>query len=127
MKGYLDDEDEEEDDEEENLKSYTSLIFNAQTPTTKPQLLATLPERPAVDLLVSRYFNSNSPALRKYNKPATCHVLNCFSHHTSTSIPEKCMRLSRLFLPPFYSLLLFPTFHVSFKVVNYSYPRFYTS
>jgi hypothetical protein len=72
MKTYLDDEEEDEYDEEENLKSYTSLIFNAQTPTTKVQLLAALPPRPTVDLLVSRYFNSNSPALRKCNKTVTC-------------------------------------------------------
>ncbi|KAE9364190.1 hypothetical protein N431DRAFT_354338 [Stipitochalara longipes BDJ] len=70
MKSYLEDEDEDEDDEEENLKSYTSLIFNAQTPTTKAQLLAAMPQRPAVDLLVSRYFNSNSPALPIIHRPA---------------------------------------------------------
>jgi hypothetical protein len=63
MKSYLDDE--IEDDEEENLKSYTSLIFNAESPTTKMELLAALPQRTTVDSLVSRYFNSNSPALRK--------------------------------------------------------------
>ncbi|KAN0099272.1 Fungal specific transcription factor domain containing protein [Hyaloscypha variabilis] len=70
MKTYLDDEEEDEYDEEENLKSYTSLIFNAQTPTTKVQLLAALPPRPTVDLLVSRYFNSNSPALPIIHRPA---------------------------------------------------------
>ena len=65
MKSYLDEED--EDDGEENLKSYTSLVFNAQSPTTKNELLAALPRRTTVDLLVSRYFNSNSPALRKFH------------------------------------------------------------
>jgi len=65
MKSYLD---EEAEDEEENLRSYTSLIFNGRSPTTKFELLAALPERTAVDLLVSRYFNSNSPALRELHE-----------------------------------------------------------
>jgi hypothetical protein len=63
MKSYLDEF--EEADEDENLKSFTSLIFNAQSPTSKIELLAALPPRSTVDLLVSRYFNSNSPGLRK--------------------------------------------------------------
>jgi hypothetical protein len=66
MKSYLDEE--AEDDEEENLKSYTSLVFNACPPTTKLELLAALPQRATVDLLVSRYFNSNSPALRELHE-----------------------------------------------------------
>jgi hypothetical protein len=65
MKSYLD---EEAEDEEANLRSYTSLIFNGRSPTTKFELLAALPERTAVDLLVSRYFNSNSPALRELHE-----------------------------------------------------------
>jgi len=65
MKSYLD---EEAENEEENLRSYTSLIFNGRSPTTKFELLAALPERTAVDLLVSRYFNSNSPALRELHE-----------------------------------------------------------
>jgi hypothetical protein len=65
MRIYLD---EEADDEEENLRSYTSLIFNGRSPTTKFELLAALPQRTAVDLLVSRYFNSNSPALRELHE-----------------------------------------------------------
>ena len=63
MKSYLD-----EEAEEEKLKSYTSLVFNACPPTTKLALLAALPQRPTVDLLVSRYFNSNSPALRELHE-----------------------------------------------------------
>jgi hypothetical protein len=65
MKAYLDEE--AEDGEEENLKSYTSLVFNARSPATKLELIAALPQRTAVDLLVSRYFNSNSPALREFS------------------------------------------------------------
>jgi hypothetical protein len=75
MKNYLDEE-VEEDDEVENLKSYTSLIFNAQSSASKDELLATLPQRSTVDLLVSRYFNSNSFALRKSREVNDRQILN---------------------------------------------------
>jgi len=64
MKSYLDEEVEEED-EGEHLKSYTSLVFNTQSPASKQDLLQALPQRATVDLLISQYFNCNSPALRK--------------------------------------------------------------
>jgi hypothetical protein len=64
MKSYLEDEFEEAE-ENENVDTFTSLMFNAQSPTSKIELLAALPQRSTVDLLVSRYFNSNSPGLRK--------------------------------------------------------------
>jgi hypothetical protein len=78
MKSYLDEE--AEDDEEEDLKAYTSLIFKAQSPTTKLQLLAALPQRTAMDLLVSRYFNSNSPALREFRRASELHHLLPFAN-----------------------------------------------
>jgi hypothetical protein len=78
MKSYLDEE--AEDDEEENLKAYTSLIFNAQSPTTKLELLAALSQRTAVDLLVSRYFNSNSPALREFRRASELHNFPLLMH-----------------------------------------------
>jgi hypothetical protein len=97
MKSYLDEENEE--DEEENVKSYTSLIFNAQSPTTKNELLAALPRRTAVDLLVSRYFNSNSPALRMFHicKLHDFHMLIYFQpSFTDQHFREMYVRLSLL-------------------------------
>ncbi|PVH69040.1 hypothetical protein DL98DRAFT_626994 [Cadophora sp. DSE1049] len=49
---------------DEDIKSYSSLAFNAATPSTKPDLMAALPPRLVIDRFVSRYFNSNSPSLR---------------------------------------------------------------
>ncbi len=41
------------------------FLFNTALPPTREELLAALPSRPVVDQIVSRYFNSNDPALRK--------------------------------------------------------------
>lgn len=40
------------------------LIFGAYEPVTKADLLAALPPRPIADRFISRYFNSNDPAVR---------------------------------------------------------------
>ncbi len=74
MKSYFEEE-VDEGVEDDNLKAYTSLIFNAQSPSSKSELLSILPQRPEVDLLISRYFNSNSPALRK-SREALCREMH---------------------------------------------------
>jgi hypothetical protein len=51
---------------EHNLRPYTSLIFSTESHVSKADILAALPQRFVVDRLVSRYFNSSSPALCKY-------------------------------------------------------------
>ncbi|KAH8649703.1 fungal-specific transcription factor domain-containing protein [Tricladium varicosporioides] len=48
---------------------YATLSFNAQSPVTKNDLLVALPERLAVDRLVSDFFNSNSHSLHLLHKP----------------------------------------------------------
>lgn len=42
-----------------------SLLFRPGSLVTKLDLIEALPEKGVVDRLVSRYFNSNSPALRE--------------------------------------------------------------
>lgn len=65
MKSYFNEVEAEDSPRDESVRPDTSLIFNSQSPATKEDLLAALPERTIVDRLVYRYFNSNSPALRK--------------------------------------------------------------
>ena len=66
------------------MRPGTSLLLNSHPPATKEELLEVLPERGIVDRLVSRYFNSNSPALRELIDllPFSRKVLlNTFRHH----------------------------------------------
>lgn len=42
-----------------------SLLFRPGSNVTKLDLIAALPPKSVVDRLVSRYFNSNSPAIRE--------------------------------------------------------------
>ncbi|KAE8446078.1 hypothetical protein EG329_012586 [Mollisiaceae sp. DMI_Dod_QoI] len=60
VKGYFQ---EEVEEEEEEYWPTAALCFDVESPATRFDLLAELPSRPVVDRLVSRYFNSNSPAL----------------------------------------------------------------
>lgn len=53
--------------DDNDIRPYSSLAFNAQSPATKSDLIAALPTRIIVDRFVSRYFNSNSPSLREWN------------------------------------------------------------
>ncbi|KFZ03051.1 hypothetical protein V502_11280 [Pseudogymnoascus sp. VKM F-4520 (FW-2644)] len=46
-----------------------SLLFRPGSRVTKPELIAALPQKGVVDRLVSRYFNSNSPALHIIHRP----------------------------------------------------------
>ncbi|KAE8551109.1 hypothetical protein EYB25_007343 [Talaromyces marneffei] len=70
MKGYF-----SEDIEETSLgvgstrPDISLLLNNTESPTTYKDLLAALPGRSMVNRLVSRYFNSNSPALHIIHKP----------------------------------------------------------
>lgn len=51
---------------------FTKLAFNSShmaSPASKLDLLAALPERHVLDRLLSRYFNSNSPALHMFHRP----------------------------------------------------------
>ena len=59
------------------------MALGNTTPASKADLLAALPERYVVDRLVSRYFNSNDPAMSKV--PAvfmTESILIFYSHNS---------------------------------------------
>ena len=64
IKSYLN-EVEAKDTHDESVRPDLSLVFSSESPATKDDLLAALPDRPTVDRLVYRYFNSNSPAIRE--------------------------------------------------------------
>lgn len=55
---------------DDNIRPDTSLVFRSGSKVTKLDLVAALPQKGVVDRLVSRYFNSNSPALRGSNPPS---------------------------------------------------------
>ena len=65
VKSYFHGEGEEEDDEEDEFPT-AALSFNVKTGITRHDLIASLPPRLVVDQLLSKYFNSNSPTLRKW-------------------------------------------------------------
>ncbi|KAI1466325.1 fungal-specific transcription factor domain-containing protein [Daldinia caldariorum] len=80
LKSYFEDPLDEGDevyDPYENTGPAELLMFSRGVPRDKSELLAVLPEKPVVDRLINRYFNSNSPAqhlvhvptfLREYNE-----------------------------------------------------------
>ncbi len=64
--------DAEDEDDDEDVRPFTKLAFDSShvaMPASKLDLLAALPERHVVDRLLSRYFNSNSPALHIFHRP----------------------------------------------------------
>jgi len=63
VKNYFDEEDELDDDSKQDF----SLVFQHQPPTTKEEILDTLPERHVVDRLVSCYFKASNPSQRGYS------------------------------------------------------------
>ena len=93
---------------DESVRPDTSLIFNSQSPVTKEELLAALPERTIVDRLVYRYFNSNSPASRELCRVSLGNLANIDQDiiHKPTFQKEVCAkalpRSSRLFLQSSY-------------------------
>ena len=65
MKSYFNEVEGEDLHRDDSVRPDLSLVFNSESPATKGDLLAALPERPIVNRLIYRYFNSNSPALRE--------------------------------------------------------------
>lgn len=63
VKTYFDEEEPAEIVEESD-RPEMSLIFQERFPTSKQELLDGLPNRRAVDILVSRYFKVNNPSKR---------------------------------------------------------------
>lgn len=60
---------------DESTRPDMSLLFRPGSRVTKLELIAALPQKGVVDRLVSRYFNSNSPAIRK----SEFYIVACFS------------------------------------------------
>ncbi|KAE9366770.1 hypothetical protein N431DRAFT_417640 [Stipitochalara longipes BDJ] len=58
-----------EDADRGHSSHYNSLVWNVRLPSGKADMLASLPPRLAVDCLISRYFNSTSPALFIIHRP----------------------------------------------------------
>ncbi len=73
MKGYFSDiEDDTSLGDDDSVPPNLGLLFsNTESPATRENVLAALPERNIVNRLVSRYFNSNSPAMREL------HLVTC--------------------------------------------------
>lgn len=72
MKGYFSEIEEEISLGDDSVRPDLSLLFNnTESPTTREDILDALPERNIVNRLVSRYFNSNSPAMREL------HLVTC--------------------------------------------------
>ncbi|KUJ06682.1 uncharacterized protein LY89DRAFT_702815 [Mollisia scopiformis] len=69
VKSYFYEEVDDDNHEEDGMWPTAALSFDIETPATKFDLLAALPPRLAVDQLVSRYFNSNSPTLHIFHSP----------------------------------------------------------
>ncbi|KUJ17518.1 uncharacterized protein LY89DRAFT_583987 [Mollisia scopiformis] len=67
VKGFF--EESLEDADKGQSSHYNSLLWNIRSPLGKADMLANLPPRLAVDRLVSRYFNSASPALFIVHRP----------------------------------------------------------
>lgn len=61
---YLDEEN-LDDPESDGLQPDISLIFQPQSNATRETLVAAMPQRFIVDILVSRYFKMISPSRRK--------------------------------------------------------------
>jgi len=66
VKSYFKEIEGEDSPRDESVRPDLSLVFDFESPATKEELLAALPERSIVNRLIYRYFNSNSPALREY-------------------------------------------------------------
>ncbi|RAO69317.1 uncharacterized protein BHQ10_005329 [Talaromyces amestolkiae] len=70
VKNYFSEDVDEHSLDEESTRSGISLLLNhTGSPKTHHDLLVALPDRNIVNRLVSRYFNSNSPALHIIHKP----------------------------------------------------------
>jgi hypothetical protein len=69
VKGYFSENAEDTSLGDESVRPDISLLFNSNKTTNKEDLLVALPERNIVNRLVSRYFSSNSPALRELLRP----------------------------------------------------------
>lgn len=65
MHSYFEETEEADYIVDDSTRPDMSLLFRPGSRVTKLELIAALPQKGVVDRLVSRYFNSNSPALRE--------------------------------------------------------------
>ncbi|KAI1406487.1 fungal-specific transcription factor domain-containing protein [Hypoxylon fuscum] len=81
LKNFFEDTDEDGDethDPYENAGPPELLMFSRGVPKNKEELLAILPEKPIVDRLMNRYFNSNSPSQHTIHVPTFLKEYNEF-------------------------------------------------
>ncbi|KFY10598.1 hypothetical protein V492_04934 [Pseudogymnoascus sp. VKM F-4246] len=69
MHSYFEETEEPDFIVDDSTRPDMSLLFRPGSLVTKLDLIAALPEKGVVDRLVSRYFNSNSPALHIIHRP----------------------------------------------------------
>ncbi|RDW62565.1 hypothetical protein BP5796_10867 [Coleophoma crateriformis] len=62
VKSYFDTSDHEDHEDYEDQGPENMVIFGGSLPHSKQELFDALPQRPIVDKLISRYFNSNNPS-----------------------------------------------------------------
>ncbi|KAI9882927.1 MAG: hypothetical protein M1823_005329 [Watsoniomyces obsoletus] len=73
---------------EDESKTGPGFLFNTAAPPSREELLAALPPRPVVDQIVSRYFNSNDPALHIFHGPTFQKDYEAhWQHPSSTPMP----------------------------------------
>lgn len=102
VKSYFKEEVEEEEDE---YWPTAALTFDVESPATRLDLVAALPSRLVVDGLVSRYFNSNSPALHIIHGPTFQKEYQHFwAHQNETPIAWLALLYSTMVIATFSAL-----------------------
>ncbi|RDW81913.1 hypothetical protein BP6252_03025 [Coleophoma cylindrospora] len=70
VKSYFDTSDHEDHEDYEDQGPENMVIFGGSLPRSKQELFNALPQRPIVDKLISRYFNSNNPSTCMHHGPS---------------------------------------------------------
>ncbi|OBT80291.1 hypothetical protein VF21_00680 [Pseudogymnoascus sp. 05NY08] len=78
MHSYFEETEEADYIVDDSTRPDMSLLFRPGSRVTKLELIAALPQKGVVDRLVSRYFNSNSPALHIIHRPTFLKEYNRF-------------------------------------------------
>ncbi|KFY71175.1 hypothetical protein V499_08621 [Pseudogymnoascus sp. VKM F-103] len=78
MHSYFEETEEADYIVDDSTRPDMSLLFRPGSRVTKLELIAALPQKGVVDRLVSRYFNSNSPAIHIIHRPTFLKEYNRF-------------------------------------------------
>ncbi|CZR69074.1 uncharacterized protein PAC_18975 [Phialocephala subalpina] len=102
VKSYFNEEIEEQEDE---YSPAAALSFDVESPATRLDLVNALPSRLVVDRLVSRYFNSNSPALHIIHGPTFQKEYQQFwAHQNETPLAWLALLYSAMVIATFSAL-----------------------